>query len=246
MREERRTQKEYTEGISVKQSKFLSWFDNYWYHYKWITIGVAFFLIIVIVCTVQMCTKEEDDLTVVYAGRNTLSLNEESNLSRVLSSVAPSDFDENGEKNISVITYSILSESQVLEIQSQTDEDGNHLYVDKNFNSKEYETYSNYIMTGESSVLFLEPWLFEKLVAAGRVARVEDVIGYVPESAYGEYGVRLGDTAIYKAYGVMQLLPEDTVICILQPYVAGNSSKKEYYARETEMFEAIVTFEEEE
>ena len=134
----------------------------------------------------------------------------------------------------------------MLEIQAQTDEDGKNLFVDKSFNSKEYETYNNYVMTGESSVLFLDPWLFEKLVAADRVARVEDVIGYTPEAACGEYGVRLGDTELYREYGVMQLLPEDTVICILRPYVAGNSSKKEYYAREKAMFEALVTFESEE
>ena len=246
MRKENRTEKEYTEGISVEKSKFLSWLDNYWYHYKWITVGVAFFLIVIIVCTIQMCTKEEDDLCVVYAGRNTLSLSEESNFSRALEAIAPEDFDKNGEKNIAFITYSILSEEQVLEIQAQTDEDGKNLFVDKSFNSKEYETYNNYVMTGESSVLFLDPWLFEKLVAADRVARVEDVIGYTPEAACGEYGVRLGDTELYREYGVMQLLPEDTVICILRPYVAGNSSKKEYYAREKAMFEALVTFESEE
>ena len=115
MREERRTKKEYTEGISIEKSRFLSWLDNYWYHYKWITLGVAFFLILIIICTVQMCTKEDNDLTVVYAGRNTLSLNEESNFSRVLEAIAPDDFDKNGEKHIALTTYSILSEEQVLE-----------------------------------------------------------------------------------------------------------------------------------
>lgn len=242
MKERRNTDKEYTEGISVEKSKFLKWLDNYWYHYKWVMVIVAFFLIVGIICTAQMCGREKEDLIVVYAGRNTLSVEEQSNLARALEAVAPEDFDGNGDKNIAVTTYSILSEEQIKEIQSETDEEGKSLFVDNSYNSKQYETYSNYIMTGESSVLFLDPWLFENLRSADRLATVEDIIGYVPDSAYGEYGVRLGDTKLYETYGVMQLLPEDTVICILRPYVAGNSSKEEYYARETAMFEALVTF----
>lgn len=234
--------KEYTEGISIPKGKFLKWLDNYWYHYKWVTIGVAFFLMVIVVCTLQMCSQPQEDLTVVYAGRNTLSVEEQNNVSKVLEAVAPRDFDGNGETIISLNAYGILSEEQVEEKRAETGADGKPLYVDNSYNSKQFETYSNYIMTGESSVLLIDPWLYESLVAAGRLKGLEDALGYVPESAYGEYGVRLGDTELYKSYSVMQFMHEDTVICLLQPYIAGNSSKEEYYARELEMFEALVTY----
>ncbi len=246
MKERNRADKAYTEGISTDRNKFLTWLDNYWYHYKWVTIAVVFFLIVGIICTVQMCSREKEDLTVVYAGRNTLSLNEEQDFTRVLEAVAPEDFDGNGEKHIALTTYSILSEEQIKEIQQETDSEGKHFAVNTSFNSKEYETYSNYIMTGESSVLFLDPWLYENLKAADRLMPVSDVLGYTPSSACSEYGIRLGDTALYEAYAVIKLLPEDTVICILRPYVAGNSSKEDYYAREKAMFSALVSFDEEE
>ena len=47
-------------------SKFLKWLDNYWYHYKWHTIIVAFFLIIGIISTVQIFNREtyEDNIEV--------------------------------------------------------------------------------------------------------------------------------------------------------------------------------------
>ena len=245
MKREKTDGKEYTEGISVEKSKFLRWLDNYWYHYKWVTIIVAFFLIVGVICTVQMCSREKEDITVVYAGRNSLSVNTTSDISRVLEAIAPEDFDGDGNKNIVLTSYYIMSEQQIKELQQETDENGDPLYVDTNYNSKQFETYSNYIMTGESSVLFLDPWLYESLKSADRLAKVEDIVGYVPDSACGEYGVRLGDTALYDTYDVMKLMHEDTVICILRPYVAGNSSKEDYYARETAMFEALVTFGEE-
>ena len=40
----------------------------------------------------------------------------------------------------------------------------------------------------------------------------------------------------------MEKMHEDTVICLLKPYVAGNSSKEDYYERELDMFEALVTY----
>lgn len=242
MKELKKQDKEYTEGISVPKGKFLKWLDNYWYHYKWVTIGVAFAILVVTVCTLQMCSQSKEDLVVVYAGRNTLSVEEQNNVSRVLEAIAPRDFDGNGEVLISLNAYGILSKEQVEEKRAETGADGKPLYVDNSYNSNQYDTYNKYIMTGESSILFLDPWLYESLVSAGRLKSLGDALGYVPDSAYGEYGVRLGDTPLYNSYSVMQKMHEDTVICLLKPYVAGNSSKEDYYERELEMFEALVTY----
>ena len=242
MKELKDQDKEYTEGISIPKGRFLRWLDNYWYHYKWVTIAVAFFVTVFAVCALQMCSQEKEDLVVVYAGRNTLSVDEQNNVSRVLEAIAPRDFDGNGEVLISLNAFGILSQEQVEEKRAETGEDGKPLYVDNSYNSNQFDTYSNYIMTGESSVLFLDPWLYENLVAAGRLKSLEESLGYVPESACGEYGVRLGDTQLYSSYSVMRLLHEDTVICLLKPYVAGNSSKEDYYQRELDMFKAIVAY----
>lgn len=238
---ERNDEKLNADGIAVRGG-FLGWLDNYWYHYKWLTVGIAFALVVLVICTVQMCSKEKDDLILVYAGRNQLSVGETEDICKVLEAVCPEDFDGNGKKSIALGTYCILSETQIKEIQSETDADGNAGYVDKSYNSDQYDTYYSYLMTGESSVLFLEPWLYEKLASADRLMNISEVLGYLPDTACSEYAVCLGDTALYAEYGVMKLLPEDTVICIMKPYVAGKSSKEEYYAYEKKMFEALVTF----
>ena len=242
---ERQNEKEYTEGIAVRGG-FLGWLDNYWYHYKWQTLIVGFFLIVAIICTVQMCSSDEDDLVVLYAGRNQLSASEAENVCSVLEAVCPKDFDGNGKISIALSPYNVLSEEQMRELAAQTDAAGNSTYVDRGYYSEQYDTYYSYLMTGESSVLLVDPWLYESLAAGDRLASLSDALGYTPESAYGEYGIRLGDMAIYEQYSVMQLLPEDTVVCLLKPYVAGKSSKEKYYAREEDMFEAIITFGKEE
>ena len=85
-------EKQYTDGIAVKESKFLAWFDNYWYHYKWVTIVVAFFLVVFSICIIQSCTNKPADILVTYAGPVSLNVDEKANIERVFSRALPDDF----------------------------------------------------------------------------------------------------------------------------------------------------------
>lgn len=46
-------------------------FENYWYHYKWHTIIGLFFVITIIICSVQCASKEKADITaILYVDKN--------------------------------------------------------------------------------------------------------------------------------------------------------------------------------
>lgn len=231
-------------GAEIKlQSKFLRWLDNYWYHYKWVTIVVAFFIIVFSVCTLQMCSKEKNDIIVVYAGGAFVSPEQSENLKGVMDVVMPEDFDGDGTKNVNFVKYEIYSADQIKEIEAATDANGEHGYVDRSYNSSNYDNYCNYTQTGDASVYLIEEWLFEELKASERVMSVYEVLGYTPEGSDG-YGIRLGDLAVYNSYAVLKALPEDTVVCLLRPLVVGNSSDEKYYENECEMFKALVEYSE--
>ncbi len=235
-----RRDKEHTEGIAVSGG-FLGWLDNFWYHYKWGVIGVAVALIIVIVCTVQACSKEKEDIVVIYAGQDLFSQTQLADVAAIFSNTMPRDFDGNGKKVAALSTYQIYSEEQIRQLEASTDSAGNRANpVDRNRNSSEYNTYYNYLMTGESSVCLLDPWLYEKLAEGGRLLPLSEALGTVPDKTVDGYGIRLGDTALYREYGVLQTLSADTVICLLRPYVTGKSSKPKYYRYEIEMFASLV------
>ena len=51
----------------------LKWLENYWYHYKWHTLIVAFFVIMLTVMGVQMCSREDNDIYIIYAGPELIS-----------------------------------------------------------------------------------------------------------------------------------------------------------------------------
>ena len=227
--------------IRVK-SNFLLRVENFWYHYKWGTVIGAFFLIVFLICTLQMCGKEKEDISILYAGEKFLSVEELGALETLMETVMPEDFDGSGKKDAVMIGYQILSREQIEKIEAQTGEDGKPGYVDKSYNSSNYDNYYDYIQTGESSICLLSGWLYEELAARDRLMKLSDVLGEIPEGAISEYGIALGETSLYESYGVMQKLPEDTVICILRPLVVGKSSKEKMYAREKEMFSAMLEY----
>ncbi len=232
------------QGAEIKvQGRFFRWLDNYWYHYKWITIVVAFFIIVFTVCTLQMCSKEKNDIVVVYAGGAFVSAEQAESLNSVINAVMPEDFDGDGAKNAKLVRYEIYSADQIKEIEAQTDVYGEHGYVDRAYNTSNYDNFSNYITTGGSSVFLLEGWLFDELKSSKTevIMRVSDVLGYTPEGS-DDYCVRLGDLEVYDAYAALRVLPEDTVVCLLKPFAVGNSSDDEYYEREREMFRALLEY----
>lgn len=233
-------EKQYTEGISVKENKFLVWLDNYWYHYKWATLVVAFFVIVFAVCIVQSCTNRSSDIIFTYAGPVSLKSDEKIGLEGVFSKNLPDDMKENGE-TAGLVAYYILSKEQVEQAEKETDADGYRVDVDNAFNSNELDSFESQLMTGMSSVLLLDPWLYDSLVGAeGNTEQLQElshVLGATPEHAVGKYGIRLGDTEMYRSNALLQCLPEDTVIC-LRSQILGKKDKE--YAKEKEAFKSIV------
>lgn len=233
-------QKEYTEGIAVEESKFLKWFDNYWYHYKWITIVVAFFLIVAIVCIAQSCSQTPSDLKITYAGPASLSGEQKMAVQSAVAKELPDDFSKKGKAQVDLLNYYILSKEQIEEAQKETDADGYKVYVDTYFITSEQETFESQLMTGSSSVLLLDPSIFDSLggnAASERLVPLKDVLGETPAGAINGFGIRLGDTELYQKNPELKALPADTVLCL---HVKLLSQKQKYYDKDVEAFKALA------
>lgn len=230
-------EKEYTEGIQV-QSKSLKWLDNFWYHYKWHTLITLFFVIVFTVCTFQMCTQKTSDILVMYAGSESLDESERSNITKVFEYLV-----EGEEYSVDINSYNILSEDEIKDMSAETDANGDPVFVNRAFYNEEYQTYRTYLGTGESSVMILSPWAYEE-IAVEALRPVSELTDKVSADALaGEYGVILGKLDIYEKYEALQVLPEDTVICLRRPNsIMGKNSKEKNYAKEEELFCAIVEY----
>ncbi len=228
----------YTEGIR-SDSKFAKWFDNYWYHYKWITIGVIFVIVVVLVCTLQMCEKKGEDTVVLYAGPYQLSGAQIEGIRGVINNVMPDDFNGDGKKHTAVANYYILSEDQIKKIEAETDEFGVKLDVNNQYITQNYDSYYDYIQTGESPICFVDRHLYSELVKYGRLLPLAVALD---DSSYEDdaYGLVLSKTDIYAEYSALRVLPEDTVLCFLRQTVV---KRDDSYENDKAIFKAIVGFE---
>ena len=114
-------------GMVIEKGRFGKWFENFWYHYKWPTIFIAFIITVVLVCTLQMCRKEEYDVHIIYAGSEDVSrlrngdISEYETLYKSLGE-AVEDFDENGKTAFSLETMFMLTTEEIKAIEAELKE----------------------------------------------------------------------------------------------------------------------------
>ena len=117
------------------------------------------------------------------------------------------------------------------EIEAFTPQQQGHL---KQMSYDNRQNFDQEIYSGEATLCFLSPSLFEDLCEAGALIPVSEYTG-LPDTAatesYGDvaYGVRLSSLALYTYPGFSEL-PENTILCLrtntsMGAFLGGNSTK---------------------
>lgn len=214
-----------------EQSKFLLWFENYWYHYKWHTILGAFFLMVIIVSTVQCASVKKTDMTVAFCGNAALSQSQMDGLSEVFGDICPTDADENGEKAVSLGQFSIFNEEQLTELYTYIDPNDGQTKVDKTGlaaakgdNLDRIQVLQNYIMTGDCAV-----WLVSEYVYNGYFAGKINVVEKIA----------LKDTVAYERYDAVKALPDGMMLILTRP-VMGLYAEDAHFVEAQAYYNAAV------
>ena len=239
-------------GDIVAASPALRWLDNFWYHNKWTVIVVTFFVAVLLIGIVQMVNRPKYDTSVCLASPYKMNKEERAELEKLMTRICPEDFNGNGEKLINIVEYQIYSEeefeSEAERYEAMTDEAGNpdQFQINRKFNTDEYNNFNNFTMTGETSVYILSPYLYTILVSAERLKPLSEVYtdGTLPEGALPDgFGIALKDTDFYKYNPAAQVYPENAILCLHKPTLAGRSKNEARYAEDVAFFKAIADFE---
>lgn len=223
------------------KSEFQKKLENFWFYHKIHVIAVAFIIMVLSVCIAQSCSRKSEDVLVIYAGPIYLDAGAVEAAREELNLVMPFDFDGNGEKYTGFVTYNVMSEDEIKALEEEYKAKDEAVLVDRSYFSTQYQTYNQYMLTGECGVFMLSPYLYELLISneTNRLCKLSDVFEEVPGSAIDEYGIRLSETSFYKSSEVISKLPEDTVLCLTKPFVFGKSSNEKQYQRMVSMFIAM-------
>ena len=231
-------------------SPFLKWLDNFWYHHKWKVIIIAFFAIVLVVGIVQMIKKKDYDIEITIATHTVFYQEDVDALEGELIRLMPGDFNGDGKKTLRINTYKIYSEDELEWANgAETDSNGNPvIYADESYNKQQRSEFDDYLMTGECTIMILSEYLYNDLVNR----RTEDILLKPMSEIFGEdlpegvtedgYGIWLYKTDVYKHLKAFQWIPDDAVICIMQPMAFRKGNSEEKYAKAVDFFKNIVEF----
>ncbi len=190
--------------------------ENYWYHYKWHTLAALFFIIVITVCTLQLCQRDSYDVYVMYAGSGELKRTSEDGdfpeYQKAVSTLGKYAADYDGDGNISVALLSLFTPTSAEEAEIvASGKDLNYALAYDN-----WQVLSDNMLTSDYYLCFLSEAIF--LEYCENEAQIFDKISdyTAPEGEYdyvNEYGIKLSSLPIYARDGIKNL-PDDTVVCI--------------------------------
>ncbi len=221
------------------------WFANFWYHYKWPTVIVTFFLVVLAVTIPQLLVKQDTDIQIIYGGparpddvQMTAIQNAFADLMR-----AAEDVNDDGKCSVGMLSQTILTDAQI-----DAAEAAGNLVLNR-AELQDNEQLSLFLMTGEAIICLLDPAQYEALGTDGFLPLAETGVdvGALPYSTYDAYAVRLKDTPFAAFFSdAFAPLPDDTLLCIHRKSIVSNfqSEKRETIRHEAHksLFANILRF----
>lgn len=229
-----------------EQSPVLKWLDNFWYHYKWRTIIIAFFVLVAVVVIVQIINRPKYDVNLVCAGVYRMDANEHPAFEAAVEKFIPEDYDGDGERSANIIVYEIYSDEDYREAASEAEANSEEFALNAQYNASEQQNFSQYSMMGECYVFLVSEYLYGQLLQNERLCSVASLYENEPlPTGVTEdgYGIRIGETDFYRFTPDIQAMPDDMILCLLRKAEFKNSTSDiERYERYQAFFKSIADY----
>ena len=232
-----------TGGIAIKKGKFLSWLDNFWYHYKWHSLIAAFLIFAITICTMQMCEKESYDMHVLYAGGHSFVRTGEDGdypeYKKAKNSLKAfiSDYDGNDEVEFSLRDLFIPNEKDMV---GMSESELRLAYNDRT-------TMETAITSGDYYLCFISSEVYESFFVEGALTDLSYFVGQGGNVEYyngSPYAIYLNSIAFSNLGGFSEL-PDDTLIVLKSTSGSthlNKSSNEKQYKRAEETLIKILNY----
>ena len=216
--------------------------SNFIYHYKWHTLIVLFFTFVITIMAVQMCTRNEFDLNVMYAGPEIVSDAENAAVEDALLQIANNGVDaDKQKKNAALYDLLVLNEEQLGQIYEQYGATVSSQTVQKN-----RETFYYQVLTDDFFLLFLSPECYTTYRQQDCIVPLKSM-GIDQMDIYGmrndDYSFLLSDLDCSVFYTAFKAFPKDTVVCIKRLNTMNKGNGKEMQKDHIDLFKKMLAFE---
>jgi hypothetical protein len=220
--QDRMDNEKYEGGDIVIRSPFMQKLENFWYHYKWQSLIALFVVFTLVICSVQLCTREEYDVHVLYAGVDDIGMTaSEGRLDyHVLYSslkFCTEDYDGNGEIVPNFQTLFLPSEEEIEEINRANAEANTGLEVQTHVVMENADQFDGLMMISDYYLCFLSEanYLSYRSKADGFFVPLQPYVGGADVTYYegATDAVYLSSTEFGGLPG-FEKLSENTLICL--------------------------------
>lgn len=221
--------------------KLKKWFNNYWYYYKWYTVVLFAVLLVVIICTLQCSTAVDYDLYMTYAGHQNIMHSLEPIREAVKDAVTGDKAED--------IEYVAIRDMVYVNDEIAKEYLKNDLFFSPTQNADVVKTLQSELIAGDAYIYFIDRELFAIYEKSGVFAKLTDVLGALPESAEGEYGIRFAETEFYKSNSCFHSWGDDVILCLKAEqsdsaigFFRGRNKQKQAYELHRDVFIDIMNY----
>ncbi len=181
------------------------WFENIWYHYKWVIIIGGVVVLFLIVSLGQLFSNSEPDVNILHVGPMYISVDAAEDIEKTVATLSD-DYNGDGEINTYLLDITI----------NKVSDDASDPAVQQ-YNSEGYTRFQTEIRAGDAIIYFLRQEYFDICVQEGILTFFEDIIddAYMPENVIEGCGVKFSELDASKLPG-FSAIPENAILCIRQ------------------------------
>ncbi len=214
--------------------------SHFWDYYKWHTLIALFFAAVFFVLIVQMATREEHDIRIIYAGPAIIYDSQSAGICSAAQQIMPLDYDGDGEKRAALNHLIIMNEEELNKLLS--DEQSPYTLNAQKINENR-QTLTSYAYAGDFLIFMLSEECYAPLAEANAFVPL-DSIGVTEGKRYDDSAVYLNSLDVSKFYADLGKLPEDTLVCLRRVRITseGDSKQEKMFEHHKEFFKAFTDF----
>ena len=227
--------------------KVWKWLDNFWYHHKWKTIIISFFVIVFLIGFVQCMQKTDADVSILYVGPELVTGEEYDMMEKSLESRIDRDYNDDGKITVQITDRVYLTDAQLKEKEAEAAAEGEALFYNKAAIKTSLDEARQWIQSGAMLIAIMDYEVYKTFdkVQSKLFVPLSDYLDEVPSYAYDEYSLNLKDIPYVQFSSAFDTISKNAVIVLVEPTWTSKLSKDEMaerYKTHEELMQNIVKF----
>ena len=185
-----------------EKMSFREWFENLWYHYKWLIIFGGVFVVFLAISIGQMASTKNPDVNFLHVGPMYISSGAADRIEDTMSQFTG---DVNGDGKVKVDMLDIT-------VNKLGDESNAVNFDDRN---KALQRFQTEIRAGDAVIYLLDKEYFDICIEEGLLTPLKEVLddADIPESNVDGYGVYVSELDAFKLSGLSSV-PDTAILCL--------------------------------